>query len=182
MAFPSGGYTLDPNTNPESSAVQHIKEGEYLFTFKAVRTVSEDKAKHPLILVFEIADGPEAKGRSFVEFAHVFTENGGKRFYQAYQAVGGKPAQFHEKFGKVTDYAAYKRLAEALSKMLAGKQVGASIYDDTYEGKVRSKVNEFYPASEYAERSKYNAPAESPNGVEAPPELVADIDELAASL
>jgi len=129
----------------------HLPEGEYLLELLKVVPCSQkqwdDESKNPFMSArFKIIDGP-VKNRPYSEILS-WSEEGQFRMGRFLSGFGvGRP-----KTGTKFDHPKFVQYAAALSQALGGKQVGATLADNSYNGKVTTQAQEFYPAADYEDR------------------------------
>lgn len=152
--------------NTESRAAVQVPEGDYLLEFTGVKASKEDAAKAHVILRGKIVEGPAGIGQTLPTWCY-FSEGAQFRLGQAYEALGGEPSKLVGR--EFPTYKHFTAFAASLEKNMVGKRVVATIGDEEYDGKTRSRVAAFLPASEWEARKGFQSnatPAEAPAAAE----------------
>ncbi len=145
---------------------KHQEPGDYRAIVKDAEWGESKAGNQQVIYAIADADQPSAVYR----YNCVFTENSLWKLRNLFVAAG---VNIPKKKIKLT--------SETLNKVI-GKEVGMSLDDDEYEGKVRSKIVGVFPASDLAEDEPEEKPAKKPAKKAKPEPETSDDDDAEEDL
>lgn len=135
----AGSIKLDMRGVEKGRKAQRFPEGEYkVKIIKATRELNENSGNTSLKLQMEVIEPAKFAGKTFIDYVTIT-----------------KKAMF--RVGWVLDACGIKWSEKLLSIDLAkfkGKVIGIALYDDEYNGKIRSKVADYYSEDEVDEYLK----------------------------
>lgn len=153
-------FTIDDSLDREQTGSKpYLERGDYLFSVAGISPSPEDHTGKAAYWrwKFRIESGPSAIGRTF---PHTGTWSADSQWGNGsiLRLVG--PALIPLLRGKqIPDYKTFVGIAKAFETKLIGTKIGGVVDDDDpYLGRPQSQILEFYPAADFAKRSRPQAP------------------------
>ena len=124
---------VDFSDTPERGSVR-VPEGDYVVTVKKVEQTKAKSSGNPMLIwTMEFKSGPkDVKGKR-IRDNHTLTPEALWTLRNALEAIGYKVPTGPMKFDA--------------DKMVINREVGISVYDDEYNGRISSKIADYIPAS-----------------------------------
>lgn len=145
--------TIDDSITRIGGGSVHVREGQYLFALANIVPSKEDYEGEPHFrfeLLFTDGPDPLAKGQKITYIA-TFKEDAQFGLGGILTAIGGVKVDSLK--GKAyADYSAWAKLAETLADRLKTKPLGGTVIDNNYNGRISSRVDKVWPASEWENR------------------------------
>lgn len=179
-------FEFDENilSTPTDNTRIHVREGDYLLELTGGKASPEDKDPY-IMFTGKIVAGPEGAGKSLAYFAQMKEATGAKKssFFnlgnliasalspeaaeKLQRAMAPDPNADPPRKGlAITSYKQFVAFADKMAQTVLGKQIYALVADDSYNGKVTSKIEQVGPPSKY---SATPPPVSAPAGNASPP-------------